>query len=969
VKKLLNFTFLFLFSISFYGQIQSYYNGLDLTKTENELFLELSTRVISTHSAIPYTGSPIDVWEACRQADEDPDIPENVLLIYGYDDNDGLFSTDRTRLKTDKAGSTYIDGKWNREHVFPKSLANPGFETDSPGPGTDVHNLRPADQERNSSRSNRKFTDGIGNSGIVTTNGGWYPGDEWKGDVARIIMYMYLRYNGDGSQVSETSCLPINVGFGTTLTNDSNMVDLFLKWNVEDPVSDFETDRNEVLFGIQQNRNPFIDNPYLATVIWGGLTAEDKWWSNNSSDTEAPTAPTNLNSFNVTDESFDISWSASTDNVGVYDYLVYLDGVYLQSATSTSTTISDLNPDTSYTITIKARDIASNFSVVSSVLNVSTLVGPKILLVEEFEDCGNSNFFTYSEESNKDWACEVQFGENNSGSMGINGYQQDVLSKDWLITKNSIDFDTETGEKISFYADAAYGTTPLLLVYSSDYDGTSNPSGFTWTSVPNITIPVHSNGSGTEEVFTFKDVDISSITGTVYFAFKYYSDQNPTRWTVDSFEIVADNDNPDIDGDGVLNIDDLCPETPVGETVDINGCSYGQLDDDNDGVQNNDDLCSATPNGESVNANGCSESQLDDDNDGVMNNIDLCSNTPIGETVDVNGCSNGQLDDDNDGVQNSDDLCSATPNGESVNANGCSESQLDDDNDGVMNDVDVCPNTPDGESGDTDGCSNSQLDDDNDGVMNNIDQCPSTTEGALVTSLGCFTLPFDNFNIQALSETCPNKNNGQITITAIENYNYSATINGVAYNFTNEGLTIENLTPDNYNICITVVGETYEQCYTMVIESGTEISGKVSVASNRASVEVEGGTAPFIVYVNKEELFKTNSTLFSVAIKWGDLVEVKTAKTCEGVFSKTIELTEAITAYPNPTKGIFEIALPISTNEVTVELYTIQSHLISIKTYPVNYGKIQLSLGNKPAGLYIAKVHLDKPVVLKIIKN
>jgi hypothetical protein len=90
-------------------------------------------------------------------------------------------------------------------------------------------------------------------------------------------------------------------------------------------------------------------------------------------------------------------------------------------------------------------------------------------------------------------------------------------------------------------------------VYSSDYDGSSNPNGFTWTPVPNISIPVHSDGSSTEEVFTFNDVDISSITGTAYMAFKYYSNASPTRWTVDSFEVTAVETTLSVDDFGIGN--------------------------------------------------------------------------------------------------------------------------------------------------------------------------------------------------------------------------------------------------------------------------------------------------------------------------------------------------------------------------------------------------------------------------------
>jgi len=978
----------------------------------------------TTHSGIPYTGSPIDIWYACKLADEDPDISANVLLIYGFNDTDGISDNDRTRNKSLQDTGSGATGVWNREHVFAQSLAIPNLSTSEPGPGTDVHNLRPADRERNGERSNRPFTDGNGDSHIVTANGGWYPGDEWKGDIARIVMYMYTRYHGTGTQISETKCLPINVGYGTKLTVDPNMIDLFLKWNVEDPVSSFEANRNDVLAGIQNNRNPYIDNPYLATVIWGGLSAEDKWWSSGSSDTQAPTAPTNLVPTSIAVKSFDISWNASTDDTGVYDYLIYLNGVYLKSTSNTSTSITNLNPNTSYTVTVKARDAASNFSELSSALHVTTLVGPKILLEEFFEDCANTKFFPYNEASNKNWLCTTTFGEKNSGSYGINGYGEDVASKDWLITNDPIDFDAETGEKLSFYADAAYGTSLLELVYSSNYDGSGNPSNFTWIPVPNITIPMKANTSATEEVFTFTGVDISAITGSVYFAFKYYSNGVPTRWTVDSFEIIADKENPDTDLDGILdNIDncpttanpdqadadgdgvgdlcdscantpngesvnasgcsqsqldddndgvmnnlDNCSATPTGESVNANGCSIGQLDDDNDGVQNSDDLCANTPNGEDVNANGCAASQLDDDNDEVMNNVDACPATPSGETVNASGCSTSQTDADGDNVKDNVDSCPNTPIGETVNSSGCSQSQIDDDGDGVMNNVDDCPNTPVGASINASGCSQSQLDDDNDGVKNNKDLCPNTTAGALVDAAGCFTLQANNFTVETVSETCKGKNNGQVKITAVSALNYVTTINGVNYNFTNTTTAI-NLPPNSYNICIGVTGQTYTQCYDVVVAAGPTVSGKSSVTSGKASVEIEQGTAPFTVFINGKEQFETNAPIFFVDVKGGDVLEVKTAVSCEGVYAKIIDGFDAVFAYPNPTQDAFEITVPTSQTEVVVEMYNINLQLISTKKYPVVYGRVQLSLANKPTGVYFAKVLLDQPVTIKIIKQ
>ena len=86
---------------------------------------------------------------------------------------------------------------------------------------------------------------------------------------------MYLRY--------PTQCEPINIGVGNR-TYASDMPNIFLEWNEEDPVSEFERNRNDVIFSFQGNRNPFIDNPYLATLIWNGPNAEDSWGVLSTSD-------------------------------------------------------------------------------------------------------------------------------------------------------------------------------------------------------------------------------------------------------------------------------------------------------------------------------------------------------------------------------------------------------------------------------------------------------------------------------------------------------------------------------------------------------------------------------------------------------------------------------------------------------------------------------------------------------------
>ena len=180
---------------------------------------------------------------------------------------------------------------------------------------------------------------------------------------------MYIRY-GD-------RCKPNVVGIGSSSATPDDMIDLFLKWNVEDPVSDFERQRNTYHDSqqtyAQGNRNPFIDNAYLATRIWGGTAAEDSWGIYTSNDNQAPTVPTNVSLSNITTATIAVSWTASTDNVAVTKYEIYANGNLNGETTNTNYTATGLNSNTSYAITVLAKDIANNQSEQSTAVNGTTL--------------------------------------------------------------------------------------------------------------------------------------------------------------------------------------------------------------------------------------------------------------------------------------------------------------------------------------------------------------------------------------------------------------------------------------------------------------------------------------------------------------------------------------------------------------------------------------------------------------------
>ncbi|WP_445736018.1 fibronectin type III domain-containing protein [Mariniflexile sp.] len=229
-------------------------------------------------------------------------------------------------------------------------------------------------------------------------------------------------------------------------------------------------------------------------------------------------------------------------------------------------------------------------------------------------------------------------------------------------------------------------------------------------------------------------------------------------------------------------------------------------------------------------------------------------------------------------------------------------------------------------------------------------------------------VPYDNFNIEIVGETCPGKKNGQVIVKAKKTYGFVTTINGITYNFTKD-LTVDGLAPGNYEFCITIASENFKQCYNAEIVGGKNITGKSSVKKGEMSIDIDTGTSPFNVLVNGISVLITSSTSFSIGVDHGDVVQVKTEKECEGVFMETIDLIGVISAYPNPTHGKFEIELPIEKKEVIIDLYNMQSQLISSRSYPIISGKVQLNIEKESAGVYFARVLLDKPSNFKIIKQ
>jgi endonuclease I len=188
--------------------------------------------------AIVNTGFTGQTYGAARDilqiSDADPSHSGNILLVY----------TRASVSRTWDAGAT-----WSREHVWPQSYLGAKDDNDIVNICSDLQNLKPINQSVNSSRGNKYYD-------TVTGSSTFFPGEADKGDIARILLYMVIKYDY------------LDLVEGSPSLYHMAKLSVLLQWNAADPVDDFERNRNEVIYDYQHNRNPFIDYPQLVDMIW-----------------------------------------------------------------------------------------------------------------------------------------------------------------------------------------------------------------------------------------------------------------------------------------------------------------------------------------------------------------------------------------------------------------------------------------------------------------------------------------------------------------------------------------------------------------------------------------------------------------------------------------------------------------------------------------------------------------------------
>lgn len=307
----------------------TYYNGVTATSGE-PLLGQLHDLITTTHQT--YT-----TYDDCK----------SPTYVYATDGNPSDANYDYEFYSQANIASTWgagAQGTWNREHVWCQSLTiyNTTQLWGESGGGSDMHHIRPVESGLNSLRNNSPY--GIvalhnssteayyeDSDNINVALGGWKANDTFepldfvKGDVARIVMYLYTHYNtysnvggttnGSGSS-SYFGTLPITNIVYTSLGTEAAAWDLLIDWHTTDPVDAKETRRNEACAKYQGNRNPFIDNASYANAIWGDGTVNDVILSVSPSTLSLSPSDTASLTATMSDASTPTySWSSDTTSV------------------------------------------------------------------------------------------------------------------------------------------------------------------------------------------------------------------------------------------------------------------------------------------------------------------------------------------------------------------------------------------------------------------------------------------------------------------------------------------------------------------------------------------------------------------------------------------------------------------------------------------------------------------------------
>lgn len=383
--------------------------------------LKTALHKIISHKTFSYNYSEVGSFYPQTDADLYYEKDNSVLDIY----SENPTGADAYEYNfTQNIGAANAEGKgWNKEHIMPQST----FYSDYPM-NSDLHFIVPADARINQLRSNypygkcgAKVYYTFSNGSQICTNGTpnatytgsvYEPIDEFKGDVARSILYFAIRYEGKlGGFLVETDASPAKDRSPLNGTEeqayDPSFLALLLSWNAMDPVSQREIDRNNAIYLVQKNRNPLIDHPEFVNLIW-----------QQNLNTSTPQAVANLQTTQIGAHFIILKWDASSD-ASTLGYKIYQNGIEIGKTTANSFVAEHLNPNANYNFSVKAYNNSYLESADSNVLATSTLASDgfaKDLIITK-----------YLEGSGDNKALEIT---NNTGhEVNLNSYNISIQFK------------------------------------------------------------------------------------------------------------------------------------------------------------------------------------------------------------------------------------------------------------------------------------------------------------------------------------------------------------------------------------------------------------------------------------------------------------------------------------------------------------------------------------------------------------
>jgi endonuclease I len=517
---------LVLLSVSLFAQApDGYYSSAEGLTGEN-LKTELH-QIIKDHNARTYD----QLWNDVQSTDE----KTNGKVWDMYSDNpDGTPPYEFTFVD-DQCGNYSAEGDcYNREHSFPKSWFN---ENDPMY--TDLFHIYPTDGYVNQKRQNYPYGETT-NPDWTSQNGSktgtcsytgyngkvFEPIDEYKGDFARTYFYTVTRYENLVDGWESNSSYADAVLNGTTYPAlEDWVINMFLEWHHNDPVSQKEIDRNNEVYNIQNNRNPFIDHPEYVDEIWGEPGQNTK--PIISYVKTVPASPglsdkvfikASITDNTGTIESAQTDWGYNTDNLDNTISMSDKGDYYL-----TDTAIPEHDKGTTIHYQVTATDDSSASSL-SSIKSYTVQVVPDTILSENFSVCPPTNWTIKNISSSEDWSC-------TSGYMDINAYGSNAACNDWIISPklNLSDYknDTLSFETWTQYSDSYY--PPIEVKYSTNYTSGDDPSTADWTSLSCTLSPENS-----EKWTKSGKIDMTGIDSeNVHIAFQYTSsgtDAGSSSW-------------------------------------------------------------------------------------------------------------------------------------------------------------------------------------------------------------------------------------------------------------------------------------------------------------------------------------------------------------------------------------------------------------------------------------------------------